>query len=33
MHEYVIVVESVLFAIWSNLNTIHWISYYLDSPN
>lgn len=33
MHEYVIVVESVLFAIWSNFNTIHWISYYLDSIN
>ena len=33
MHEYVIVVESVLFAIWSNLNTIRWIAYYLDSIN
>lgn len=33
MYEYVIVVESVLFAIWSNLNTIHWIAYYLDSIN
>lgn len=31
MHEYAIVVQSVLFVIWSNLNTIQWIAYYLDS--
>jgi hypothetical protein len=33
MHEYAIVVQSILFVIWSNLNTIYWIAYYLDSIN
>lgn len=33
MQEYGIIVQSVLFVIWSNLNTIHWIVYYLDSIN
>ena len=33
MHEYAIVVQSILFVIYNNLNTIHWIAYYLDSLN
>jgi len=33
MHECAIVVQSLLFVIWSNLNTIQWIAYYLDSIN
>lgn len=33
MHEYGIIVQALYFVIWSNLNTIYWIAYYLDSIN
>lgn len=31
MHEYAIIVQALFFVICSNLNTIQWVAYYIDS--